>query len=201
MIAIPSLPSEQLTEMKEQFDALLRSTERDGIEELLAYLETTDFYTAPASTGNHGAIIGGLLCHSLQVYKYLKNFLKPFSDQISDDSMVICALLHDLCKANFYKKQIRNVKIPGEKRWEEQESFGIEDQLPLGHGEKSMYIVMRFISLSEDEAMAIRWHMGGFDDAGRSYISGRALANAYDRCKLAVALNIADMYVANLVGM
>lgn len=197
MIPVERLPDDVLETMKEQFITQLSATEREGVEPFLEYLESTDFYTAPASTSGHGSIEGGLLRHSLYVCRYLQNFLKPFADEVSDDSIVIVALLHDICKVNFYEKRTRNVKIDG--RWEEQESFFIEDQLPLGHGEKSMFLVQRYIPLSDDEAMAIRWHMGGYDDASRQFASGRSQSNAYERCKLAVALNIADMYVANLL--
>ena len=200
MIPVPSLPEEQLQEMKERFDSLLRGTEREGVEALLAWLESTDFYAAPASASRHGAVVGGLVLHSLEVYKYMQNFCKPIEAVTPPDSIVISALLHDICKVNFYGKRVRNVKIPGERRWEEHESFCIEDQFPLGHGEKSLFLAQRHLQLSEDEALAIRWHMGGFDDAARAYAGGKSLAEAYERCKLAVALNLADMYVANMVG-
>ena len=103
-------------------------------------------------------------------------------------------MLHDLCKTNFYTKQIRNVKIPGERRWEEVEVYAIEDTLPLGHGEKSVYMAMKHIDLTDEEAMAIRWHMGGYDDAARAYVGGMAQAAAFTKYPLAAALSIADMY-------
>lgn len=199
MIPVPSLPEDTLREMKQRFDELLRNTQREGIDSLIAYLESTDFYTAPASTQRHGAIRGGLLRHSLSVHRYVQNFLKPFEGEIPEESMIIAGLLHDVCKANFYTTRVRNVKIPGERRWEEEESFTIEDQFPIGHGEKSVIMIMRHIALTDDEIYAIRWHMGGYDDAARQYASGRAQSSAFERCKLAVALNIADMYVAHLV--
>ncbi len=200
MIPVASLPDDMLETMKARFDELLRATERDGVEALLAWLATTDFYEAPASTTKHGAIVGGLLRHSLSVHKYMQNFCKPFESEIPSGSIAIVSLLHDVCKADFYGKRVRNVKIPGEKRWEEEESFFVDDRFPLGHGEKSLFLVARYLPLTDDEALAIRWHMGGFDDAARAYASGMAQSAAYDRAKLAVALNIADMYVAHLVG-
>jgi len=200
MVPVPSLPAEVLDEMKGMCNELLRSTQRERIEAMISWLESTDFYVAPASASRHGAIEGGLLRHSLEVYKYMKNFCKPIEATVSEDSIILSALLHDVCKANFYGKRIRNVKIPGEKRWEEQESFFIEDQFPLGHGEKSLFLVERHIRLSDDEALAIRWHMGGFDDAARGYAGSKSLNEAYEKCKLAVALNLADMYTANMVG-
>lgn len=200
MEMVPSLPQEQLSDMKERFVDTLRNTERNGMEDLLTWLDTTDFYVAPASTARHGAIEGGLLLHSLEVHRYMKNFCKPFEDQIPEDSIAITALLHDVCKVNFYGKRVRNVKIPGERRWEEQESFCIEDQFPLGHGEKSMFLVERYVHLRDEEALAIRWHMGGFDDAARQYAGGRSLSAAFEMSKLTVALHVADLYTANMMG-
>lgn len=196
----PSLSPEKLAELKDEFIALLRGTERQGIEDLLGWLENeTDFYRAPASTQFHGAFYGGLLVHSIDVYKYFKNFTKALPD-VKEDTLVIAGLLHDLCKVNFFTTQIHNVKIPGEKRWEEEESFTISDTLPMGHGEKSVYLAMKYIPLTDEEALAIRWHMGGFDDAARSYIGGRAQSSAYEKYPLAAALNIADMYVSHILG-
>lgn len=200
MIPVPSLPEEEIAELRSTFEAQLRSTCREGVEELLEWLDSeTDFFTAPASASKHGAVAGGLLKHSVYVLKYLRNFIKPLGDAIPDDSVIVVALLHDLCKANFYTVRTKNVKV-GDRQWEEQEYFAIDDQLPLGHGEKSAMLAQRFIELTDDELLAIRWHMGGFDDAARQYAGGQALAAAFERCKLAVAMNVADMYVANIIG-
>ena len=183
-----------LDKYKEQYIDLLRSTERDGIENLISWLENeTDFFTAPASTKTHGSYEGGLLIHSLSVYRVFSNFAKNLPNP-RKDSLIIAALLHDLCKVNFYTKEIRNRKIPGERRWEEVEVYAIDDTLPLGHGEKSVYMAMKYIQLTDEEAMAIRWHMGGYDDAARSYVSGMAQANAFTKYPFAAALSIADMY-------
>lgn len=199
MKSVPELPPSTIAELKKEFEDLLLSTSRQGVENLLIWLDSeTDFYTAPASTQHHGAYVGGLLAHSVKVYKVTTNFLKNISD-VPNDSIIISALLHDLCKANFYVRRLRNVKVPGEKRWEEEESFAIEEAFPMGHGEKSVYLAMRHIQLTEPEALAIRWHMGGYDDAARSYVGGMAQSQAYRKHHLAVALSIADMYVAYLL--
>ncbi len=200
MVPVPSLTEEEITELRTAFETQLRATDREGVEELIEWLSSeTDFFIAPASASKHGAVAGGLLKHCVYVLKYLRNFVKPLGDGIPDDSAVLAALLHDLCKANFYTIRTRNVKV-GDRQWEEHEYYAIEDQLPLGHGEKSAMLAQRFIELTDDELMAIRWHMGGFDDAARQYAGGQALAAAFDRCKLAVAMNVADMYVANIIG-
>jgi hypothetical protein len=195
---LPSLAPDKQVALKSEFIELLGSVDRKGIGELLAWLDQTDFYTAPASSQFHGNFGGGLLVHSISVYKYLKNFSKSL--EVSEESLKVIGLLHDLCKVQFFAKQVRNVKIPGEKRWEEEESYTIDDKLPMGHGEKSVYLAMRFIQLTEEEALAIRWHMGGYDDAAHAYISGKALSNAYKAYPIAAAINIADMYVTYILN-
>ncbi len=183
-----------IVKYKEKYIQLLKDTEREGIDGLINWLENeTDFFTAPASSKTHGAYDGGLLVHSLSVCSVLKNFSKNIPD-VREDSIVLVALLHDLCKANFYVKGVRNVKIPGERRWEEVPVYNIEDSFPFGHGEKSVYLAMKYIDLTEEEALAIRWHMSGYDDAARSYASGMSQAAAYRKYPLAAALAIADMY-------
>jgi hypothetical protein len=192
---LPSLAPDKQAALKAEFTELLGSVDRQGIKELLGWLEQTDFYTAPASSVFHGNFDGGLLVHSISVYKYLKNFTKSLEP--NEDSLKVIGLLHDLCKVNFFTKQVRNVKVPGEKRWEEEESYAIDDQLPMGHGEKSVFLAMRYIN---EEALAIRWHMGGYDDAARAYIGGKAQSNAFRAYPVAAALNIADMYVTYILN-
>lgn len=192
------LSEQKRGELKNEFKELLFSTERDNIEGLWNWLENgTDFFTAPASMKNHGDYDGGLLVHSLNVYKLLKNFTKNIGFK-REDSLIIAGLLHDVCKTNFYKKGKKNVKveneITGRAEWIEQEIYVTDDSFPMGHGEKSVFLLMRHIALTDDEAMAIRWHMGGYDDAARAYIGGKAQSEAYCEYPLAPALAIADMY-------
>ena len=188
------LSPEQRSELTQEFIGLLQSTGRENIDNLITWLqEETDFFIAPASTAMHGAYECGLLVHSMNVYKLLLNFNKNIKCE-REDSLIIAGLLHDLCKVNFYTKGVRNVKTPGKREWVEKEIYQIEDSLPLGHGEKSIYMIMKHILLTDEEAMAIRWHMGGYDDAARSYIGGRTQAAAFQTYPLAPALSIADMY-------
>ena len=178
------------TENKELFLSTFRkNVQRPGAEKLLAWMETTDFFTAPASTRFHAAYEGGLLDHSMNVYNVLisKHF-DPASDDI--ESFTIVSLLHDLCKAGFYKTELRNRKNDrGE--WEKVPVYTVDDQFPYGHGEKSVYLIERFMRLRTEEAMAIRWHMGGFDESvkGGSF----ALANAFEKYPLAVKLHLSDL--------
>lgn len=188
------MQQENLKKYREKYVSLLRSTDREGVESLIRWLEEeSDFFSAPASSKTHGAYEGGLLVHSLSVYSILKNFSKNIPDA-REDSIIISALLHDICKANFYVKGVRNVKVPGERRWEEVEVYNIEDTFPFGHGEKSVFLAMRHIRLTDEEALAIRWHMSGYDDAARSYAGGLTQSAAFTKYPLAAALAIADMY-------
>ena len=162
---------------------------RPGADKLLAWLDTTDFFRAPASTRFHGACAGGLLMHSLNVYHCLREHY--FEPGDSEESFALCALLHDVCKANFYKPGTRNVKNEATGQWEKVPTFTIEDAFPYGHGEKSVFLIERFVRLKPAEAVAIRWHMGGFDDAARGGCF--AISQAYDQYPLAVKLHLADL--------
>lgn len=184
---------------KERFIEIFNSKiKREGADKLLAYLcsDACDFFTAPASTRFHGAYEGGLCEHSLNVYDCLCDIMtRPrikdvYGVEYSDESIAIAALLHDLCKTNFYKVSFRNVKNP-EGRWESVPYYTIEDTLPYGHGEKSVYIASGYMKLTRDEAFAIRYHMGFStnDDPGNV---GRAL----EMFPLAFFLNCADSEAA-----
>ena len=140
---------------KERFkEIFISQVTRPGAADLLAWLGTTDFFEAPASTRFHGAYPGGLVEHS------------------------VVALLHDVCKTGYYRRE-RDGK------------YSVKDRLPMGHGEKSVYLVMKFMDLTDEEALAIRWHMGAYDDAFRG--GSRALNEAQDKCALVLALHHADM--------
>ena len=162
---------------------------RPGADKLLAWLDTTDFFRAPASTRFHGACAGGLLMHSLNVYHCLRS--RYFEEGDSEESFALCALLHDVCKANFYKPGTRNVKNEQTGQWEKVPTFTIEDAFPYGHGEKSVFLIERFLRLKPAEAVAIRWHMGGFDESARG--GSFAISQAYDQYPLAVKLHLADL--------
>lgn len=160
---------------------------RRGSAELLEWIQKTDFFTAPASTKFHCACEHGLVMHSVSVFNTMME--KHFDeDTDSLESFAICALLHDLCKAQFYKVSSRNVKNEQTGQWEKVPYYVVEDSFPYGHGEKSVFLIERFMRLKLEEAMAIRWHMGGFDDGG-----GFAISQAYDRYPLAVKLHLADL--------
>lgn len=177
-------------EYREEFLALFRQqVNRPGADKLLDWLDTTDFFRAPASSRFHCACEGGLVQHSLNVYHALVDHFYTEGENL--ESYTICALLHDLCKANFYKVSTRNVKNDATGQWEKVPFYQVEDAFPYGHGEKSVFLIERFMKLRTAEAVAIRWHMGGFDEAARG--GSFAISAAYDAYPLAVKLHIADL--------
>lgn len=167
---------------------------REGSKELLDYLLKTDFFTCPASTRFHSCFEGGLLLHSINVYNRFKALLDAEfgdsrRDKISDESIAIMSLLHDICKVNCYKVEYRNVKVDGE--WVKQPYFAYNDEMPYGHGEKSVYMISGFMKLTREEAMGINWHMGGYDK--RVMGGDMSIATAYYQYPTAVILHLADV--------
>ena len=196
-------------EQKELFLNLLSNVKRNGINNLLDYLEETDFYIAPASSKYHGAYDKGLLEHSLEVYYKLLSLKNNFDFEIEEDSLKIIGLFHDICKMNFYIKTKKNSKKKDDKGnfilnpkgfpiWEEIEYYDIEDKLPLGHGEKSVIILQQFIQLNLNELMAIRWHMMAYDDVTRGYAGNLALTNALNKYPIIALTHCADLLSISL---
>ena len=176
---------------QDEFLEIYRSKiSREGSVPLLEWLQKTDFFTAPASSKYHCACRGGLVQHSVSVYHTMME--KHFEQgKDSEESFAICALLHDVCKAQFYKEGFRNVKNDETGQWEKKSVYFVEDSFPYGHGEKSVFLIERFLRLKTSEAVAIRWHMGGFDDAARG--GSFAVSQAYERYPRAVKLHLADL--------
>jgi len=176
--------------MKEEFIKLLKSTNRENIDKLIEFIDKTDFYKAPASTKFHGSFEGGLLEHSMKVYEILKDKVKNAVIPIDtpEESLIIIALLHDICKANFYKVDYRNAKNQfGE--WEKVPYYTIEDTIPYGHGEKSVMMLTEYIKLTVEEKYAIRWHMG-FTEPKEIYTT---LGAAFKKYPVALLVHEADL--------
>ena len=208
-----------IEENVKRFEELLSSVERAGIDKLMGYIRNkTDFYKAPASTRFHLACEGGLLQHSLNVYDCLvakkeSPIWKPILSGIPDDSLIIMALLHDLCKTNFYVEGTKNQKTYDQEKvaaaepwqrkhdqmgdfvWETIKTYQIDDQLPLGHGEKSVMLIQCYIRLTMQEVMAIRWHMG-FSKAKENY---NAVGQAMEQYPVALALCEADLEATKIL--
>ncbi|MCQ2459536.1 MAG: HD domain-containing protein [Ruminococcus sp.] len=184
---------------KEEFIQIYNENiKRNGADKLLEFLLKSDFFTAPSSTRFHGSHEGGLVQHSLNVYYCLKDYLsRPRTKELygmdySEETIAIVALLHDVCKVNFYTTEMRNRKNESTGQWEKVPYYSINDTLPYGHGEKSVYIISGYLygddRLTREEAFAIRYHMG-FSGPEDNNTIGKAL----EMYPLALALNVADM--------
>ena len=180
----------------ERFEQIfLSQVTRPGADKLLEWLKSTDFFTAPASTRFHGAYPGGLVKHSLNVYyALLGNF--NLRGLYSPQTQAIVALLHDVCKAGVYHIERKRRRNQETGVWEDYLGYTFRDPLPLGHGEKSLYQIARFIRLEDHEALAIRWHMGAYDTAARTDL--RDLSAAMDATTWVWRLHEADMCAAHI---
>ena len=204
--------------MKEYFEQVFREQiNRDGAAELLAWLEKSDFFRAPASTRFHLSRPGGLVEHSVHVYERLKQLCEcealnneKFKEP-SPETIAIVGLLHDICKVGVYITEPKNQKTYdpekvsaassyqvkhdqlGDFIWETVTGYRFEDPLPYGHGEKSVYILSGFMKLTREEAFAIRYHMGPWQEGEKQNAS-----RAYDLFPLALMAHMADMMATHM---
>lgn len=155
---------------KEEFIQLLKSTKREGIDNLIEDLEQLGFFEAPASAGHHLNVAGGLVEHSLNTYKAamavwegMKKLEPSLESSVKHDSIILTSLLHDLCKADIYVRTVKKRKTPLG-TWEDAEGYKVTyKSFPMGHGEKSLVLALcSGLELSDDEMLAIRWHMGAW---------------------------------------
>lgn len=176
--------------MKERFIEIYeRYIARDGAAALLNWLRSTDFFTAPASTRFHGSHEGGLVEHSVNVWNELCRLMRIYKSEIpaSTESVALVALLHDVCKIGCYKTEMRNTKVNGV--WVQRPYYTFQEDFPYGgHGAKSVFLIERFMKLSEEEAVAINCHMG-FSEPGVNIAS---VGSAFERFPLAWLLHVAD---------
>ena len=179
---------------KEYIEIFSNNIKREGADALLDYLlNHSDFFLAPASVRRNSAFEGGLCYHSLNTYKRFKNhvmaeFGEEYSSVITDESIAIISLLHDVCKVNTYTVDYRNQKVDGQ--WIQVPYYAYNNSLPYGHGEKSVYIISGFMRLTREEAMAINWHMGGFDP--RTQVTSD-MSEAFSRFPTAVLFHVSDL--------
>ncbi len=182
-----------IEENKQEFLKIFADIKRDGADKLLEYIMSTDFFTAPASGRRHSNCEGGLCFHTLNVYRRLKKnvmqeYGENYAEKVSDETLAIVALLHDICKVNTYTTDYRNKKENGQ--WVQVPYYAYNNPLPYGHGEKSVYVVSAFIRLTREEAMAINWHMGPYDARAQG---GSDLNDAFRKFPLAVLTFISDL--------
>ena len=180
-----------------------RSIGRNGRTALLYWLENeTDFFTAPASSKNHLAQPGGLTIHSLNVWRRLReiairDILKDGPGELwpeTEETVAILGLLHDVCKAGVYHQETKRRKNQETGKWEDYLGYTFRDPFPLGHGEKSLFLITRHLALTEEEALAIRWHMGAYDDAVKG--GSRSMTEAMNLTPWVWRLQEADMCAA-----
>lgn len=192
--------------MKDKFDNLLTSTGREGIDKVLTYLDRAGFYTAPASVQRHGSHDGGLLEHSLNVYNTAMALRPAFiainpdtEKDLPQESIAIAALLHDVCKANFYYKKDKWRK-DANNRWERYDGYDCDyTRFPAGHGEKSVIMLLRLgMTLTNDEVLAIRWHMGAWNLPFHSFDDKCSIGAATDR-PLTLLIQSADNIATHLL--
>ena len=191
--------------IKENILELLRTINRQGMDKVIDWLKDSDFFVAPASTNFHGNYEGGLAEHSFNVYQAaiqlreaalkLNPTLEP---QLPTDSIIIASLLHDVCKVDVYKIRQRKNELGV---WEECNGYTVDySKFPLGHGEKSVILLLKLgLELSDAEIAAIRWHMAAWDLPMQSYELTRCINAARDEHPLCSLINLADGIAANLL--
>ena len=193
---------------KERFIRIYKDKiHREGSDNLFAFLKKSDFFEAPASTRFHPACEGGLCTHSLNMYDRMyelmsieRNRRACFGSDVTeteiDETVAVSALLHDLCKVNFYVPGTRNVKNKETGAWETVPVYEINEKFPMGHGEKTCYIIQNYMRLTPAEGIAIRWHMGSFDNAVKG--GDRSLNRAWEKYPLGSFLHVADLLASNV---
>ncbi len=183
---------------------------RDGLDRILAYLDKTDFYDAPSSASFHLNEKGGLCRHSINVFQTalklnesvaapaISDGVSPFTEPITEESIAIATLFHDLCKVKLYH-EVQKWKKDDNGRWMSYPGYELKDDFPLGHGEKSCLMLSWYMRLTPDEMLAIRWHMGMFDMGENGSSLRYAFRAAVDKSPLVVLVQAADMLSANLL--
>ena len=162
--------------------------QRPGAEDLLEWIRNSTFFTDPASTKYHGCYEGGLCQHSVNVWEELIRLLKAYPEiQVTAETAAIVSLLHDVCKIGCYKQELRNKKVNGV--WVQQPTYVFQEDFCFGgHGSKSVYLIQKYMPLTDEEAVAINCHMGSWDRSSGDYSVG----SAYDQYPLAWLLHVAD---------
>lgn len=198
---------ENIKEKRERFCSLLRQTERENVEYVIEDLESFGFFEAPASARNHFNHPGGLLEHSLNVYDMAMTLregiikLRPEMEKLLPvNSVILATLLHDTCKSNIYRRVIRKRKNEIG-IWEEVEEYEVDySGLPIGHGEKSVVMLLRMgLDLEDEEILAIRWHMGAWDVDRNSIEEDKSYRESQRQSPLVALVHSADTLAAQIL--
>lgn len=204
------MTEQQIAANKQRFiDLCNEHIHREGLDKVLAYLEKSDFYTAPSSTRFHLNEDGGLCLHSMNVFEAackiynemakpaIVNGTSPFTEEVSMESIAIATLFHDLCKIKLYHKTER-WKKDDKNRWVSYPGYEVKDDFPLGHGEKSCLMLSWYMRLKPEEMLAIRWHMGMFDMGESGTPLRMSFFSATDKSSLVSIVHAADFLTSNL---
>ena len=192
---------------KKEFEDLLRSTNREGMDYVIEDLEKDGFFEAPASAGHHLNVPGGLCQHSLNtchaglmIYDGLKTLDAAAAGQVKRESVIIATLLHDVCKTDIYKRTTKKRKNKLG-IWEDTEGYSVTyKKFPMGHGEKSVImLLLSGLDLHDDEMLAIRWHMGAFGLNMNSYEDERCYDTARQEYPLCCIVQNADSMAAAII--
>ena len=196
------MDKDELKQHKEQFISLLKSTSIPDVDLIIEDLDHMSFFTSPASMKNHLCYEGGLMIHSLNVYEAAIKIRDAFKtvrpdvfDKISDESIIVAALLHDLCKAGLYFRK------KGAQYEFGQAEYGSDyGRLPIGHGEKSVVMLLRLgLDLRDDEICAIRWHMGAWSVASGDAEERGSFRKAQELYPLVTLIQLADTAAAQIL--
>ena len=204
------MTEQQIAANKQRFiDLCNEHIHREGLDKVLAYLEKSDFYTAPSSTRFHLNEDGGLCLHSMNVFEAackiynemakpaIVNGTSPFTEEVSMESIAIATLFHDLCKIKLYHKTER-WKKDDKNRWVSYPGYEVKDDFPLGHGEKSCLMLSWYMRLKPEEMLAIRWHVGMFDMGESGTPLRMSFFSATDKSPLVSIVHAADFLTSNL---
>lgn len=196
-----------INENKEEFVKLLKSTGREGVDDVIEELELLGFFSAPASAGHHLNVEGGLVQHSLNtckaafaIWEGMKALEPSLDTEVKKESIIISALLHDVCKADIYKRSVKKRKNKlGQ--WEDCEGYKVSyKDFPMGHGEKSLVVILLSgLELYDDEMLAIRWHMGAWGLNQNSFEDVRNYDTAQKEYPLVAIIHAADVMAANVM--
>ena len=196
-----------LKKNKEEFNELLRSTGRDGVEDVIADLEDMGFYEAPASAGHHLNTAGGLVLHSLNtckaalaVYEAMQPLEPTLANEVKRESVILASLLHDVCKSDIYERTVKRRKTRLG-TWEDSEGYKVTyKNFPMGHGEKSVILLLcSGLDLQDDEMLAIRLHMWAFGLNMNSYEDERCYDTSRKLYPLVSIIQVADGLAASIM--
>lgn len=174
---------------KTEYMGILNKVNREGIEDLKEFLSNSSFFTCPASQYSHANYPGGLAWHSVNLTKIALSLNKMYKTNISEESIIIAGLCHDLCKIDNYSI-IDKWKKDDKGKWVSYKTYGNKNIPMCQHGPQSALMAARYIKLKEIEEQAICWHMGAY---GQSDSENKAMSNATKTNPLILLIQQADM--------